>query len=603
GRAAAEAADEGALGIVRGGDPTRARAVRSDVLGQALPEGRFLEAARAAPERPGVAYPVRAYAAESVAGGVQVVYDAARTAGRDPLPEELATAFAAPGSADTAVFRGTPTPIARLLEWAQRGADAKDWYTEYAREVERLATVDGELDPNMLAELLVALGRTGQRTQPHINLRSALKFIETRQVLQDSGRWDDFLRDASAPKGSEAFQRAHELVYQTYTRLGGPGMLAMRQVLPDMMKLWTTGQIEIGGNMKLANYTGAFRDSLHNLPDMLGVPDSWMFNAFGFADPDAASKNPNASQYIVASLAELASRLGVSPIELQAMIWTGYRRAVGAGEAPAGRASAAAGALEGDLGAVVARIQPWVDDFRQKVQSGAIRPTQFAGAEPEVAYRGPRFEATLAARERAREALGAQARQVRVAGLAQPGLGIGIDLPAPEAEAFNLEWVGHDLGYEGGQLRLLRDLGIPHDAAPGRVGVWTDDAGQTATQWDMTIRLPTATPELQARVSAVYGKIGHQDAVGNYRPRFVDDPAADNMVLLPHPEGKPWTRDEMARLGIPEAAPGAEIAHDPTFLLWNDYAAEGPPFLGKIEAQLVRAGFDPDQVYSASGEF
>ena len=256
---------------------------------------------------------MRAYDPESVAASVQEVYDVARQAGRDPLPEELSRALAAPGSANTAVARGTPTPVETLQAWAARGADAKDWYLDYAREAQGLATVDGELDPNLLAELLVALGRTGQRTQPHINLRSAMKFIETRQVLQDSGRWDDFVQDASAPKGSEPFQRAHELVYQTYTGLGGPGMLAMRQVLPDMMKLWTTGQIEIGGNMKLANYTGAFRDSLHNLPDMLGVPDSWMFNAFGFADPDAASKNPAASQYIVASLAELASRLGVSP--------------------------------------------------------------------------------------------------------------------------------------------------------------------------------------------------------------------------------------------------------------------------------------------------
>ena len=252
---------------------------------------------------------------------------------------------------------------------------------------------------------------------------------------------------------------------------------------------------------------------------------------------------------------------------------------------------------------MVERIRPWVDDFRQKVQSGAIRPTPFAGAEPEVAYRGPRFEATLEARNRAREALGAQARQVRVAGLAQPGLGIELDLPAPQAAALNQEWVGDDLGYAGGQLRLLRELGIPHDAQPGRVGFWTDDAGRSAPQWDMVIRLPTATAEVQARVAALYGKIGHQDAVGNYRPRFQADPSADNMVLLPHPEGKPWTAEEMTRMGIPEAAPGAEIAHDPTYLLWNDYGAEGKPFLDKIEARLVRAGRDPDQLYSASGEF
>ncbi len=91
---------------------------------------------------------------------------------------------------------------------------------------------------------------------------------------------------------------------------------------------WTDKGVEIGSNMKLAQYYGAFRESLFNAFTMFSVPDRWMFKAFGVINPDkqGTASNASASEFVMTIIADIASKLdGVTPTQLQAMIWTGLR--------------------------------------------------------------------------------------------------------------------------------------------------------------------------------------------------------------------------------------------------------------------------------------
>ena len=94
------------------------------------------------------------------------------------------------------------------------------------------------------------------------------------------------------------------------------------------LDFWTQGGVEIESNMKLAQYYGAFRESLFNSFTMFSVPDRWMFKAFGIIDPNKQStaSNAQASEFLMTIVADIASKLdGVTPTQLQAMIWTGLR--------------------------------------------------------------------------------------------------------------------------------------------------------------------------------------------------------------------------------------------------------------------------------------
>ena len=97
------------------------------------------------------------------------------------------------------------------------------------------------------------------------------------------------------------------------------------------LDFWSEGGTEIDGNMKLAQYYGAFVESLFNGFTMFSVPDRWMFKSFGIIDPDEQStpSDAKASEFLMTVLADIASKLdGVTPTQLQAMIWTGLRLSI-----------------------------------------------------------------------------------------------------------------------------------------------------------------------------------------------------------------------------------------------------------------------------------
>lgn len=97
------------------------------------------------------------------------------------------------------------------------------------------------------------------------------------------------------------------------------------------LDFWSEGGTEIAGNMKLAQYYGAFVESLFNGFTMFSVPDRWMFKSFGIIDPDEQStpSDAKASEFLMTVLADIASKLdGVTPTQLQAMIWTGLRLSI-----------------------------------------------------------------------------------------------------------------------------------------------------------------------------------------------------------------------------------------------------------------------------------
>ena len=108
----------------------------------------------------------------------------------------------------------------------------------------------------------------------------------------------------------------------------GPAESAMFE---NILELWSTGKLDFAGNIKLSSYTAAFRDSMENIFTAYVVPDVWMFRAFGIQDTKElgeAASNQNVSELIMTLVSDLAYRANVNPLQMQAMIWTGFRRAV-----------------------------------------------------------------------------------------------------------------------------------------------------------------------------------------------------------------------------------------------------------------------------------
>jgi hypothetical protein len=117
-------------------------------------------------------------------------------------------------------------------------------------------------------------------------------------------------------------------------KMGGYGTsigAAESAMFENILELWSSGKLDFSGNIKLSSYTAAFRDSMENIFTAYVVPDVWMFRAFGIQDSKElgeAASNQNVSELIMTLVADMAYRINVNPLQMQAMIWTGFRRAV-----------------------------------------------------------------------------------------------------------------------------------------------------------------------------------------------------------------------------------------------------------------------------------
>lgn len=103
---------------------------------------------------------------------------------------------------------------------------------------------------------------------------------------------------------------------------------AATEQMKSMLNFWLYSTDEISANMKLANYAAAFRDSIENIVTIFSVPDVWIFRSIGIPNPNGqgTASDTAVSEFVSALFADIASRMRVHPLQLQAMVWTGFRR-------------------------------------------------------------------------------------------------------------------------------------------------------------------------------------------------------------------------------------------------------------------------------------
>lgn len=103
---------------------------------------------------------------------------------------------------------------------------------------------------------------------------------------------------------------------------------AATEQMKSMLNFWLYSTDEISANMKLANYAAAFRDSIENIITIFSVPDVWIFRSIGIPNPNGqgTASDTAVSEFVSALFADIASRMRVHPLQLQAMVWTGFRR-------------------------------------------------------------------------------------------------------------------------------------------------------------------------------------------------------------------------------------------------------------------------------------
>jgi hypothetical protein len=77
--------------------------------------------------------------------------------------------------------------------------------------------------------------------------------------------------------------------------------------------------------------TGAFYSNLSGCPDAVTL-DVWMSYALGCSQTDFAGKANRAKSIL--RVTQVGERLGITPAEAQAVIWTGYRSRAGRNDSP-----------------------------------------------------------------------------------------------------------------------------------------------------------------------------------------------------------------------------------------------------------------------------
>jgi hypothetical protein len=249
-------------------------------------------------------------------------------------------------------------------------------------------------------------------------------------------------------------------------------------------------------------------------------------------------------------------------------------------------------------------------------RAGTLAPAP-RGGELEVTHRsrymGLPYEQSGATAGAGRERALTLGRTVRFAPPWHPGSGTlaaeGLEPPPgwgddpARAPGLTRQYLTDVWGYDDNTQTLKRlEPYVRHRVTLDLVGTWADDAGSPVEEYNVALHLPGATEAQTRQVAALVGAATLQDGMGTVR-LHVDVPAdlptlarrvlepggeIDNRAVLAHPEGRPWTREEIGRV-FGAVVPGMETTPG-GHLVINNY--EGAPtfdFVADVVARLEQA--------------
>jgi hypothetical protein len=252
--------------------------------------------------------------------------------------------------------------------------------------------------------------------------------------------------------------------------------------------------------------------------------------------------------------------------------------------------------------------------FRDRARTLAPAPR---GGELEVTHRtrymGLPYEQSAATAQAGRERALTLGRTVRFAPPWHPGSGTlaaaGLEPPPgwgddpARAAGLTRQYFTDVWGYDDNTQTLKRlEPYVRHRVTFDLVGTWADDAGNPVEEYNVSLHLPGATEAQTRQVAALVGAATLQDGMGTVR-LHVDVPAdlptlarrvlepggeIDNRAVLAHPEGRPWTREEIGRV-FGAVVPGMETTPGGRLVINNYEGAPTFDFVADVVARLEQA--------------
>ena len=548
------------------------------------------------------------------------------------VPEQLQTAGITDPARLLQQYRNGVAGGGQMLRWYQRMADSLAKVATVTRTVngQRQQVVDGRL----LEELLIGFGAGGQRTVPDVNYSIALAFPRARQMLQDAGQWDQFLKDARAARAAGGWTKPKGWLEQNMApwmkQAGAEGHTL--DVDGMLATYWLDGRTNIEGGTKLANYYTDTRDAGRAAFNFLTVPDSWEFRRHGVFDDPA--KNRALSLAIQAMNSGHGPGRGGQPAAVPGRVVGGLPAGDG-GHGPRPHRAARPGPAQPRLRPHQARRQgqpaphlrddglpgpprepenillgnrPLAQMLQRDLKAGRLSGYTFpweqgagvlAPEGPAGLTHVPKYRSTVPEDIEATSTVNTPESRVRMRGVADAQArqaAVLTPLSPTDADAFlrangwqpdsslppGLQGPGVPAGE--GVFPALREAGVQH-----RVGLVAQPNGGTA----LTVTVAVENQEATEAIGAVLARAAGGQGVTVVRPTFRPDssPDADTVIVL--------TDQGLRRRGVTPAQlpPHIKSADGTRYVLadWDGSRATAadPYGLAAIEQDLVALGFDP----------
>ena len=419
---------------------------------------------------------------------------------KNPTPEQLGKIVGAPkkrkGKEDVQDVDVRPVTLDELRGYVRESLEESDnlkWYDDFGRFFRDLVG-DANLD-----EASVIFGVTSAQNAAENNL------AETLHIMALARRFNP-----------ETNRKQFELAIKETPRTGGQRLMVTGQQIEKIADLYAKGSFD--GGIKTTTYMQMVQDRGRNEYNPFSVQDVHMSRVFGFRKKDYDKKSgalvdaakissENEYRYAQYLTSVLADEFGMSPNQMQATLWFYAKQNLSPlKDTGGGRAGTLESARDYSK-AEIDVIQGMVDGGSFD-KSSPLTEALSSGVRPR---NKPVQKTTPFSNVEEREQLidVARARSPRIIASAVAGKDRGLafpdDTPIETLIKYNQD-VMQAITDDGGQIPILREMGIPHEI---------EEAAGSFTGYEpaMTIRLLGSDLDTVNKFAPLLGDALLQDAV------------------------------------------------------------------------------------------
>ena len=419
---------------------------------------------------------------------------------KNPTPEQLGKIVGAPkkrkGKEDVQDVDVRPVTLDELRGYVRESLEESDnlkWYDEFGRFFRDLVG-DANLD-----EASVIFGVTSAQNAAENNL------AETLHIMALARRFNP-----------ETNRKQFELAIKETPRTGGQRLMVTGQQIEKIADLYAKGSFD--GGIKTTTYMQMVQDRGRNEYNPFSVQDVHMSRVFGFRKKDYDKKSgalvdaakissENEYRYAQYLTSVLADEFGMSPNQMQATLWFYAKQNLSplkdTGGGRAGTLESARDYSKAEIDVIQGMVDRGSFD-----RSSPLTEALSSGVRPR---NKPVQKTTPFSNVEEREQLidVARARSPRIIASAVAGKDRGLafpdDTPIETLIKYNQD-VMQAITDDGGQIPILREMGIPHEI---------EEAAGSFTGYEpaMTIRLLGSDLDTVNKFAPLLGDALLQDAV------------------------------------------------------------------------------------------